>query len=71
MRLFQWLGILEADTPASDRDALAAIEAQLDGLDPARARFLACFAYLLGRVARADHEVSDLVEQAMERLVAD
>ncbi|MCA1586245.1 MAG: TerB family tellurite resistance protein [Acidobacteria bacterium] len=71
MRVLQWLGILEADRPASDAQALAAIEAQLESLDPARARFLACFAYLLGRVARADHDVSDVEAQEMARLVAE
>ena len=41
----------------------------LDHLEPDRARFLAAFAYLLGRVAHADQHVSPEETQAMEALV--
>ena len=41
----------------------------LDDLEPARARWIASFAYILGRVAHADLEVSDDEVAAMERLV--
>jgi uncharacterized tellurite resistance protein B-like protein len=71
MRILQWLGVIGEDTPSSDVVALSEIERQLDTLDPARARFIACFAYLLGRVARADHEVSDPEARVMEQLVAE
>ena len=40
-------------------------------LAPDRARFVASFAYLLGRVARADHDVTAAETETMERLVAD
>jgi uncharacterized tellurite resistance protein B-like protein len=43
--------------------------AALDGLEPDRARFLAAFAYLLGRVAHADQQVSHEETQAMQALV--
>jgi uncharacterized tellurite resistance protein B-like protein len=43
----------------------------LDHLEPDRARFLAAFAYLLGRVAHADQHVSAEETQAMEGLVRD
>ena len=51
-----WLGLDRPETPepAPLRDVLAA----LDHLEPARARYLAAFAYLLGRVAHADQHVS-------------
>jgi uncharacterized tellurite resistance protein B-like protein len=41
----------------------------LDRLEPDRARYLARFAYLLGRVAHADRHVSPEETAAMERLV--
>ena len=34
------------------------IERALTDLDADRARYIACFAYILGRVARADHQVT-------------
>jgi uncharacterized tellurite resistance protein B-like protein len=43
----------------------------LDKLEPERARHLARFAYLLGRVALADRYASPEETQAMERLVAE
>jgi uncharacterized tellurite resistance protein B-like protein len=41
----------------------------LDQIEPAQARFLAAFAYLLGRVAQADQHVSPEETAAMEALV--
>ena len=41
----------------------------LDHLEPDRARYLAAFAYLLGRVAHADRHVSPDETRAMEALV--
>ena len=43
----------------------------LDQLEPDRARFLAAFAYLLGRVAHADQHVSTEETAAMEALVTE
>ena len=43
----------------------------LDQLEPDRARFLAAFAYLLGRVAHADQHVSAEETAAMEALVTE
>jgi uncharacterized tellurite resistance protein B-like protein len=62
-----WLGIDDADRsePAPLRETLDA----LDNLEPERARYLASFAYLLGRVAYADQQVSPEETQAMEALV--
>ena len=62
-----WLGV---DRPAKDelaplRETLEA----LDHLEPDRARYLGAFAYLLGRVAHADHRVSSEETSAMEALV--
>jgi uncharacterized tellurite resistance protein B-like protein len=62
-----WLGVEapEASEPAPLRDTLDA----LDHMEPDRARFLAAFAYLLGRVAHADQHVSPEETQTMEALV--
>ena len=62
-----WLGVDSADTHecAPLRETLQA----LDHLDPDRARYLAAFAYLLGRVAHADQDVSAEETRAMEALV--
>lgn len=61
---------LKVDTPeqpefAPLRETLEA----LDHLEPDRARYLAGFAYLLGRVAHADQHVSPEETRAMETLV--
>ena len=63
-----WLGVDapdQAQTFAPLRDTLDA----LDHMEPERARFLAAFAYLLGRVAHADQHVSPEETRAMEALV--
>ena len=42
---------------------------ELDRLDPGRARYIAAFAFVLSRLAAADHEVTPDEARAMERLV--
>jgi uncharacterized tellurite resistance protein B-like protein len=69
MSLLKWLGI-SADAGTSDDNRLAAIEAELAALGPERARFLACFAYILMRAARADHQITDGEARVMERIIA-
>jgi len=63
----EWLGLSGREAPehAPLRDLVNA----LDRLDPHRARYLARFAYLLGRVAHADRHVSPDETTAMEALV--
>lgn len=62
-----WLGI---DTPGKDEFApLRGTLEALDHLEPDRARYLAAFAYLLGRVAHADLHVSPEETRVMEALV--
>ena len=62
-----WLGVDAPDSTdvAPLRDTLDA----LDHMEPERARFLASFAYLLGRVAHSDQHVSPEETRAMEALV--
>jgi uncharacterized tellurite resistance protein B-like protein len=62
-----WLGIDRPEEPEFSplRETLQA----LDHLEPDRARFLAAFAYLLGRVAHADQHVSAEETRTMEGVV--
>jgi uncharacterized tellurite resistance protein B-like protein len=68
MSILRWLG-LEGDDAAAV-DSVGEIEKALSNLEPARARYLACFAYILSRVARADHDVADDESRLMEQIVA-
>ena len=65
-----WLGISES-APAAEQSPLRDLVNALDRLEPSRAQFLARFAYLLGRVARADEQVSDEETKTMEQLLAE
>ena len=67
MTLLSWLGI-ERETAPEHAPLRQLVEA-LDRLEPARARYLARFAYLLGRVAHADRDTSAEETRAMEALV--
>ena len=69
MPILEWLGLVSTEAIGRQEDGLAEIERRLDTLDRPRARYLACFAYLLGRVARADHHVSDVERAAIESLM--
>jgi len=66
--LFHWLGLSDAHE-APESAPLRELVDTLDRLEPARARQLARFAYLLGRVASADRQVSAEETRAMESLV--
>jgi uncharacterized tellurite resistance protein B-like protein len=65
--LRSWLGLdtTQKQDDAPLRDTLTA----LDHLPPERARYLAAFAYLLGRIAHADQQVSAEETSTMETLV--
>ena len=63
--LHAWLGLRDA-TPEPQPGPLRELLDALDNLDPARAQFLARFAFLLGRVARVDERFSDEEARAME-----
>ena len=60
-----WLGLSDA-APATEPAPLGELLGALDRLDPARAQFLARFAFLLGRVARVDEQFSEEEARAME-----
>jgi uncharacterized tellurite resistance protein B-like protein len=65
----RWLGLGTAGLDAPDQSPLRELINTLEHLEPAQARRLARFAYLLGRVAHADQHVSAEETRAMEALV--
>lgn len=76
MSIWKFLGLetrleKEARTQAvsAETETVRKIVAALDRLEPERARYIAAFAYLLSRVARADLEISPDETRAMERIV--
>jgi uncharacterized tellurite resistance protein B-like protein len=64
-----WLGLGTERMDAPDQMPLRDLVDTLEHLEPERARHLARFAYLLGRVAHADQQVSPEETRAMEALV--
>jgi uncharacterized tellurite resistance protein B-like protein len=70
MSLLTWLGLDDGrGSRREDAGAVRRIADALERMDPARARYIAAFAYLLGRVACADREVSAEETGVMERIV--
>ncbi len=68
--LFRSLGLTGDEEARHETETVGEIATVLDGLPPERARLLAAFTYLLGRVAFADHDVSDDERQVMEARLA-
>jgi len=68
-----WLAVEDSGAQGSTREQdftpLRETLDALDHLDPEQARYLASFAYLLGRVAHADQNVSTEETNAMEALI--
>jgi uncharacterized tellurite resistance protein B-like protein len=70
MSLWSWLGLREpSQDKSSDIETLRRITASLDRIEPERARYLACFAFVLSRVANADLDISEVETREMERRV--
>ena len=63
-----WLGVEQVEARA-DQSTLREVLDALDKMEPERARYLARFAYLLGRVAHADQIVSVEETRTMERIL--
>lgn len=73
MRILEWLGLSasadESRGSAADTETVRKIAAELDQLEPARARYIAAFAYLLSRVANANSQISPAETATMEQIV--
>jgi uncharacterized tellurite resistance protein B-like protein len=74
MSILQRLGLVKPATPA-EREAtvpeILAIADRLEGLDPYRAQYIALFAIVLARAARADLEISNDERTAIEGILRD
>lgn len=66
-----WLGLGSAQLSAPEKAPLRDLVESLEHLEPDRARHLARFAYMLGRVAHADLHVSAEETRAMEAVVVE
>lgn len=74
MAILDFLGLTGVDSAASGRaspeaDAIRHIVGELEALPEDRARYLATFAYVLGRAAHADSHVSAQETRKMEEIV--
>ncbi len=72
MSLLRFLGLGGSDEGASadaETETVRRIAGRLERLDPAKARFLAAFAYVLARVANADLEIDAEETREMEARV--
>ncbi|HEV8336211.1 MAG TPA: TerB family tellurite resistance protein [Candidatus Polarisedimenticolia bacterium] len=54
---------------APESETLRKITRALEAMDPEKARYVAAFAFVLGRVANADLSISDVETREMERIV--
>jgi uncharacterized tellurite resistance protein B-like protein len=68
MSILERLGLRRAGAK-EDGDAVHRIASELDAMDPAAARHLALFAFLLARVANVDQDITDAESRQMERIV--
>lgn len=70
LRLFRFSAGEDSKSSVETETVRKIVEA-LDRLEPERAKFIAGFAYLLGRVARADLLVSPTETKTMERILVE
>jgi uncharacterized tellurite resistance protein B-like protein len=64
-----FLGFTEPHTTTGDTETVRKVVEALDHLEPERARFIAAFGYILGRVANADMKITPEETHAMERII--
>lgn len=67
--LERFTGRRVADEGTGDTDTVRRIAGELDRLEPDRARYLAAFAYVLSRAARADLRISEAESLRMTDIV--
>jgi len=70
MSILRFLGVSTEQQSTPETETVRKIAAELDRLAPEQARFLAGFAYILSRVARADLKISDEETRVMESIVS-
>ncbi len=72
MSILKYFGLENTGTSAgsAETQTVRQITAALDRMDPEQARYVAGFAYILSRVARADLKISEAETRAMEKIVA-
>ena len=71
MSIRSFLGLPDAHVPTAETETVRKVVEALDQLDPARARFIAAFGYILSRVANADLKITAEETRAMERIVVE
>ena len=69
MSIRSFLGIPDQHAASADTETVRKVIEALDQMDPARARFIAAFGYILSRVANADLTISPEEVHAMERII--
>ena len=74
MSIRDFLGIgktahVSTAAPSAETETVRKIVGALDSMDPQRARYIAAFAFILCRVARADLHISPSETSLMERIV--
>ena len=68
--ILRYLGLDAGPEDSRDTETVRRIASELERLAPERAAWVACFAYVLARVARADLEFTDAEIRSMEDLIA-
>lgn len=69
MSIRDFLGIPDKAAPGADTETVRKVIEALGHLEPVRARFIAAFGYILGRVANADMKITPEEVRAMERII--
>ena len=74
MSLRELFGLAPGPKPASniaETHTVRKVVEALDKLEPEKARFIAAFGYILGRVANADSHISPEETRAMDRIIGE
>lgn len=69
MSFLKFLGIHPQESRPGDTETVRRIVGELEQMEPARARYLAAFAYVLSRVANADQRITEAETRKMEEIV--
>jgi len=75
MSIMEFLGLarkkVEASAPGTESETVRKIVAALDQMDPDKARYIASFAFILCRVARADLKITQTEMREIEHLLVE